>query len=152
MSQEHEKTSTDTQVSDGIHPEPAPFEQGYQPGTLPQISVPDLAEDAQGLTAEALSKVPTLTELVDAQAESTDATHDEVAQTLVSSDAEEAPVAMAAGHGDSAPELQAPAQADAAQADTWGEQLQARMGKLTDDIHTLNARLDRLEERNKTKV
>jgi outer membrane murein-binding lipoprotein Lpp len=44
------------------------------------------------------------------------------------------------------------AQDQAAQADTWGEQLQARMGKLTDDIHTLNARLDRLEERNKTKV
>jgi hypothetical protein len=38
------------------------------------------------------------------------------------------------------------------QADTWGEELHARMGKLTDDIHTLNIRLDRLEERNKAKV
>jgi hypothetical protein len=43
-------------------------------------------------------------------------------------------------------------QAEPPQADTWGEQLQARMGKLTGDIDSLNARLDRLEERNKTKV
>ncbi len=151
MSQEHEKTSTDTQVSDGIHPEPAPFEPGYQPETLPQISVPDLAEDAQGLTAEALAKVPTLTELVDAEAEPTEVTTDEVEQELVSSEALEAPIAIEADQEDSHPEPEAP-QAESAQADTWGEQLQARMGKLTDDIHTLNARLDRLEERNKTKV
>jgi hypothetical protein len=43
-------------------------------------------------------------------------------------------------------------QAEPAQADTWSEQLHVRMGKLTDDIHTLNARLDRLDERSKTKV
>jgi len=30
--------------------------------------------------------------------------------------------------------------------------LHVRMGKLTDDIHTLNTRLDRLEERNRTKA
>ena len=65
MSQEHDKNSSDTQVSDGIHPEAAPFEPGYQPGTLPQLSVPDLAEDAQGLSAEALANVPTLTDLVE---------------------------------------------------------------------------------------
>ncbi len=152
MSQEHEKTSTDTQVSDGIRPEPAPFEPSYQPQTLPQISVPDLAEDAQGLTAEALAKVPTLTELVDAQAEPTEVTTDEVEQELVSCEAAEVPIAIEAAQEESDQEPEAPAQAEAAQADTWGEQLQARMGKLTDDIHTLNARLDRLEERNKTKV
>ena len=38
------------------------------------------------------------------------------------------------------------------QADTWSELLHVRMGKLTDDIHTLNDRLDRLDERSKTKV
>ncbi len=152
MSQEHEKTSTDTQVSDGIRPEPAPFEPGYQPATLPQISVPDLAEDAQGLTAEALAKVPTLTELVGAEAEPTEVTTDEVEQELVSSEVQEAPIAIEAAQEDRHQEPEAPAQAEAAQADTWGEQLQVRMGKLTDDIHTLNARLDRLEERNKTKV
>ena len=45
-----------------------------------------------------------------------------------------------------------PIQDTPAQADTWGEVLHARMGKLTDDIHTLNIRLDRLEEENKAKV
>jgi hypothetical protein len=38
------------------------------------------------------------------------------------------------------------------QADQWNEELQARMGKLADDTQILNARLDRLEELNKTKV
>jgi hypothetical protein len=152
MSQEHEKTSTGTQVSDGIHPEAAPFEPGYQPGTLPQLNVPDLPEDAQGLTAEALAKVPTLTELVEPEAASAEAPHDEVVEILESSELVETAVAIEAAHESSPEESEAPAQADEAQADTWGEQLQVRMGKLTGDIHTLNARLDRLEERNKTKV
>ncbi len=145
MSQEHDTTKLDTQVSDGIHPEAAPFEPGYQPGTLPQLSVPDLAEDAQGLTAEALAKVPTLTELVKPERESDEALHDTAAETLESSDSAEAPVVDV--EASSPQESEVPAQAD-----TWGEQLQVRMGKLTDDIHTLNARLDRLEERNKAKV
>lgn len=152
MSQEHEKTSTDTQVSDGIHPEAAPFEPGYQPETLPQITVPNLAEDAQGLTAEALANVPTLTELVEPEAAPAEVPHDEAAEVLEPSEPVETPVAIEAAEASSPEEPEAPAQAEAAQADTWGEHLQVRMGKLTDDIHTLNARLDRLEERNKKKV
>ncbi len=152
MSQEHEKPSTDAHVSDGICPEPAPFEPGYQPETLPQITVPDLAEDAQGLSAEALAKVPTLTELVEPEASSVDAAHDEAAKEAVPSEPAQEPIAIEAAQADSEQEPEMTAQDQAAQADTWGEQLQARMGKLTDDIHTLNARLDRLEERNKTKV
>lgn len=146
MSQEHDKTSPYIQVSDGIHPEAAPFEPGYQPGTLPQINVPDLAEDAQVLTAEALAKVPTLTELVETEAAPTDVPHDEIAEPA------ETPVAIEADQTSNLEEPEAPTQAQATQADTWGEHLQVRMGKLNDDIHTLNARLDRLEERNKTKV
>jgi hypothetical protein len=149
MSQEHDKTSADTQVSDGIHPEAAPFEPGYQPGTLPQIHVPDLAEDAQGLSAEALANVPTLTELVETEEVPVDIETEAVESrelftaTELSPDAEVVP----------SPEEPFPhAQDEPVQADTWGEQFQVRMGKLTDDIHTLNARLDRLEERNKTKV
>ena len=152
MSQEHEKTSIDTQVSDGIRPEPAPFEPGYQPETLPQITVPDLAEDAQGLTAEALAKVPTLTELVEHEAVPVDEVHDDLAEAAQSSELVDAPIAIEAAQADSEQDPEMPAQAQPTQADTWSEQLQARMGKLTDDIHTLNARLDRLEERNKTKV
>jgi hypothetical protein len=147
MSQEHEKTQPDTQVSDGIHPEAAPFEPGYQPETLPHISVPDLAEDAEGLSAEALAKVPTLTELV----ESDVAVPEEVAE--VAEPSESAPVVIETAQASASPaEPQAEAQEEPAQADTWGEHLQVRMGKLTDDIHTLNARLDRLEERNNKKV
>ena len=65
MSQEHEKPQPDDVVADGIHAEASPFEPAYQPETLPQITVPDLADDAQGLTAEALAQVPTLTDLVE---------------------------------------------------------------------------------------
>jgi hypothetical protein len=133
MSQEHDKSkSDDAPLEDEIHPESAPFEPSYQPETLPQITVPDLAEDAQGLSAEALAQVPTLTDLVDATA--------------------------ADGIGESGafalekPEPDSEIQDTPAQADTWVEELQVRMEKLNDDIHTLNARLDRLEERNKIKV
>ena len=141
MSQEHDKTSSDTQVSDGIHPEAAPFEPGYQPGTLPQIHVPDLAEDAEGLSAEALSQVPTLTELVhgddaevNTEASISDAAHEDVTEAAEAESAEES------------------IQDEPVQADTWTEVMHARMGKLTDEIHTLNVRLDRLEEINKTEV
>ena len=145
MSQEHDPKSADTQVSSGIHPEPAPFEPGYQPETLPKISVPDLADDADGLSAEALANVPTLTELVEAEPESSPAP---VVTTV------EEPLGQPETTDDlpeSSEEPEALAQDEPPQADTWGEQLQVRMGKLTGDIHSLNARLDRLEERNKAK-
>jgi hypothetical protein len=157
MSQEHENPNPDTPVSDGIHPEAAPFEPGYQPGTLPQINVPDLAEDAKGLSAEALANVPTLTELVEP-----DPVLEDVpvapAEIVEPSDLSEAPMvpesteALACSAESDASVQDEPAQDEPAQADTWGEQLQVRIGKLNDDIHTLNVRLDRLEERNKTKV
>lgn len=148
MSQEHDKSSPNTEVSEGINPQTAPFEPGYQPETLPKISVPDLAEDVQGLTAEALAQIPTLTEEAPAK---------EVVDVL----AEQAEVAdVHAVEAVEAPQVEEPSpeavvptiQDEPVQADTWGEALHARMGKLIDDIHTLNTRLDRLEARNKTKV
>ena len=137
MSQEHEKTSpSDEPTSSAIHPEPPPFEQGYQPDSLPKITVPDLPADAEGLSAEALSQVPTLTELV----------HDDVEAPIEISEAEVAPDAEA-------PEAAAEViQEPPVQADTWAEVMHARMGKLTDEIQTLNTRLDRLEEKIKTEV
>ncbi len=131
MSQEHDPSNhDDAHASEGIHTEPAPFEHGYQPESLPKISVPDLSPDAQGLTAEALAQVPTLTELV-------------VDEPLVEA-VEPTPEAE--------PAVAPPIQDAPVEADTWTEALHARMGKLTGDIQTLNTRLDRLEERNKTKV
>lgn len=151
MSQENDKTSHNAEASEGIHPEAAPFEPGYQPETLPKISVPDLADDAQGLTAEALAQIPTLTEeapskdLVDTPSEQPEVTEVHAAEELAEPIADQAEP--------SSPEsIAAPIQDTPAQADTWGEELHVRMGRLTDDIHTLNSRLDRLEERNKTKV
>lgn len=132
MSQEHDQPSlTDAPVHEGIHVEPPPFEPGYQPESLPHISVPDLSPDAEGLTAEALSQVPTLTELVD----------EAPAEALPI-----APVFEVSAH----PATTEATQDAPVQADLWVEELHVRMGKLTDDIHTLNARLDRLDERNKT--
>ena len=49
-----------------------------------------------------------------------------------------------------APDEVEPTQEPEVQADTWVEQMQVRMDRLMDDIHNLNDRLDRLE--NKTKV
>jgi hypothetical protein len=152
MSQEHEKNTSDTQVTHSIHPEAAPFEPGYQPETLPHISVPDLAEDAQGLTAEALANVPTLTDLVEPEHAPAEVLNDETDLVVETSEPNAESATMDAAQASIPVELDAPTQAEAAQADTWGEQLQVRMGKLTDDIHTLNVRLDRLEERNKKKV
>ncbi len=142
MSQEQDKTSpSEVPESEGLRMEPPPFEQGYQPESLPKISVPDLPADAEGLSAEALSQVPTLTELV----------HEEGAEvnteeSISEGDAVEAPESTETESAEESVQ-EAPVQAD-----TWTEVMQARMGKLTDEIHTLNVRLDRLEAINKTEV
>jgi hypothetical protein len=145
MSHEHEKPSpSEDPAASGIKLEPPPFEQGYQPESLPKISVPDLPEDAQGLSAEALSQVPTLTELVDDELELTEEINTEVPGDVSSSEE----IAESAEPEPAEEEIQEPP----VQADTWTDVMHARMGKLTDDIHTLNARLDRLEEKIKFEV
>ena len=144
MSQEQDKTTpTEVPETEGIRLEPPPFEQGYQPESLPKITVPDLAEDAEGLSAEALAQVPTLTEQVDAPAESAEVNTEEL-----TSDAELVEPSQEAN----AESVEESIQEAPAQAESWTEVMHARMGKLTDEIHTLNARLDRLEALNKTEV
>jgi hypothetical protein len=134
---------------DDIQLEPSPFEAGYMADSLPRISVPDLPDDAIGLSAEALAKVPTLTELVsDVSAETEPSTaqmEPEPTQVLAYASAEVEVEAEVDAAGLQAQDLPT-------QADLWKEELQARMGKLTEDIQTLNARLDRLEELNNAKV
>jgi hypothetical protein len=130
---------------DDIQREPSAFEAGYMADSLPRITVPDLPEDALGLSAEALAKVPTLTELVsDVTAETEPSTAQMEAEPIqvmayASAEAEVDAAGLQA--------LDLPTQAD-----QWNEELQARMGKLADDIQILNARLDRLEELNNAKV
>jgi hypothetical protein len=145
MSHEHEKPSpSDEPDASSIKLEPPPFEQGYQPESLPKITVPDLPEDAEGLSAEALSQVPTLTELVHDDTEVPEEINTEVASETAAADDS----AEAGEHEATEDDIQeAPVQAD-----TWTDVMHARMGKLTDEIHTLNARLDRLEEKIKFEV
>lgn len=160
MSQEHDKTSPDAKgMAKSIQPESPLFEPGYQPETLPKLSVPDLADDAEGLSAEALANVPTLTELVEPELEPASESEpvvpkvQEPVQAIEPTD--DLPAAEPLLNEDVAENLSQPevlSQAEPVQADTWSEELQVRMGKLTGDIHSLNARLDRLEERNKKKV
>ena len=138
MSQEHEP-------QDGIKPEPSPFEPSFQPGTVPQITVPDLPDDVQGLSVEALSQVPTLTELVEIEEkEEIVETEEEGSLEPEVEDEEQAEPVLELV----AEEIQEPP----SQADTWAQELQVRMGKLSDDIHTLNVRLDELEKLINTKV
>ena len=136
-----DKASPDTAnaESGGIRTEPPPFEPGYQPGSVPEITVPDLAEDAIGVSAEVLAEatIPTLTDQVEPLVEEDVASPDEGSVDM--------PADM---------ELEAAllAQEPEVQADTWHEQMQVRMTKLTGEIQTLNDRLDRLEQRAKTKA
>lgn len=123
----------------GIHLEAAPFEPGYQPGSLPEITVPDLAEDAVGVSAEVLAEasIPTLTEQVvpvEVPPEAQEVAADEPQTPEVEVQEEEI------------------AQEPEPQADTWHEQMQVRMTKLSGDIQTLNDRLDRLEQRSKNEA
>ena len=132
MSHEHDQTSLEASaIADEIHPEPAPFEPGYHPETLPKLTVPDLADDAEGLSAEALANVPTLTELVETQSESVAVP----AVTAVEEAVELQPSSLQETLSSANPEPVA--QAEPPQTDTWTEELHVRMGKLTDDIHSM---------------
>ena len=112
------------------------FTPSFKPDNVPKLSVPDLPDDATGLSPEALAQVPTLTDQVDTPPE---LTHDDEASPDVPLQEDAEKLALAQDTQEPEPE-----------ADTWVQQIQVRMDRLMDDIHTLNDRLDRLE--NKTKV
>ncbi|MEY4435527.1 MAG: hypothetical protein RLY41_419 [Pseudomonadota bacterium] len=131
MSHEHDETHpAGSDVSDEIKSEASPFEPGFQPESLPKISVPDIPEDAVGLSAEALAQVPTLTEQVGDTA-TIDTVSEPVADEINSEVLTETEIIQ-----------EAPVETD-----TGGEELHVRMDKLTDQIQALNARLDRLSEK-----
>ena len=119
--------------------EEAGFTPSFKPDNVPKLKVPDLPDDATGLSPEALAQVPTLTDQVEGPPELT--SDDEAPAELPVDDdvAQAEQLAIAQDTQEPEPE-----------ADTWVQQLQVRMDRLMDDIHTLNDRLDRLE--NKTKV
>ncbi len=151
------------------------FQPSFKPENVPQIKVPDVPEDATGLPPEALAHIPTLTERVPAQTPAKTPTQSptqsqpqeravgeavpvlevpaqEQAQDVVEASLETE--TKADETGDLAPVdepfVEELTQEPEVEADTWVQQLQVRMDRLIEDIHTLNDRLDRLE--NKTKV
>jgi hypothetical protein len=117
------------------------FQPSFKPDNVPKLSVPDVPEDATGLSPEDLAHVPTLTEQVGAAPEALPKPDDEPAS--------EAPV-LAISADTELLAVEQDTQEPEPEADTWVEHMQVRMDRLMDDIHTLNDRLDRLE--NKTKV
>lgn len=120
------------------------FEPAFETDQVPRIEVPNLPEDAQGLTAKELAQVPQASEPKD------DQSPEAVAQVPSQEDPAQSGTAVA-----SAPVLEAldalpvldeeHAQETPAHVDTWMEVLQKRTEKLTEEIKELNARLDVLE-------
>ena len=126
------------------------FQSGFKPENVPQINLPDVPQDATGLPPEALAHIPTLTERVPTGSDEASPPPGDTVPTLEMLPDEEivteAQPPESTHQTDEAPPTQEPE----VQADTWVEQMQVRMDRLMDGIHTLNDRLDRLE--NKTKV
>ena len=115
---------------------------------VPRIQVPNVPEDAQGLTAKELAQVPTLDEqqASPAPAEAKQATP---SADPIAPEAEEASASVLDAL-DALPILdEVHAQEIPGQVDTWMEVLQKRTEKLTEDIRQLHLRLDVLEEKSK---
>jgi hypothetical protein len=109
----------------------APFTKGYSPESLPKLDIPDLPLDAVVVSADDLPEI--------------DDTDDE--------DPISAPVlALPTPDADMEQEMLAAIQEMKSQADQRAEIRQARMGKLTGQISSLNDKLDRLANSSKIKV
>ena len=121
------------------------FEPAFETDQVPRIEVPNLPEDAQGLTAKELAQVPQASEPKD------DQSPEAVAQVPPQEDPAQPKVAVASPPVlealDALPVLdEVHAQEIPAHVDTWMEILQKRTEKLTEEIRELNARLDVLEK------
>ena len=124
------------------------FEPAFETDQVPRIQVPNVPEDAQGLSARELAQVPTLDEQ--------EATHTpEVAkeaarQAEAPSTETESPSASVLDELDALPVLdEVHAQEMPVHVDTWIEVLHKRTEKLTEEIRQLHKRLDVLEEQSK---
>jgi len=124
------------------------FEPAFETDQVPRIQVPNVPEDAQGLTAKELAQVPTLDEqqVSPAPVEAKQATP---RADPIAPEAEEASASVLDAL-DALPILdEVHAQEIPGQVDTWMEVLQKRTEKLTEDIRQLHLRLDVLEEKSK---
>jgi hypothetical protein len=120
------------------------FEPAFETDQVPRIEVPNLPEDAQGLTAKELAQVPQPSEPKDAQlAAAVAQVPPQQDPVMVEAEVASAPVLEAL---DALPVLdEVHAQETPVHVDTWMEVLQKRTEKLTEEIRELNARLDVLE-------
>lgn len=146
-----------------------------RPESIPKLHVPGLSPDATSLPPEALrADVPTLTDPVlpdditppalplavleapptqddpptDAPPDAALSQVDVAADALVEEQVQEEIEQERAQAVQDAHQAQAPIETQEAQpeADTWGVQMQIRIEKLTEEIHSLNDRLDRFEK------
>jgi hypothetical protein len=124
------------------------FEPAFETDKVPRLQVPNLAEDAQGLSAKELAQVPTLGESEAAHVpEPTSKTtlHSET----ITPESEETSTSVLEAL-DALPVLdEVHAQEMPGHVDTWTEVLHKRTVNLTEEIRALHARLDVLEEQSK---
>lgn len=125
------------------------FEPAFETDQVPRIQVPNVPDDAQGLSAKELAQVPTLDEQqvkpapVEAKQANTD-TEDPIAPAVKEASA------SVLDELDALPILdEVHAQEMPGHVDTWIEVFQKRTEKLTEEIRQLHMRLDVLEEKSK---
>ena len=124
------------------------FEPAFESDQVPRIQVPNLPEDAQGLSAKELAQVPTL------DAPESKHSPEEAKETTPQAEnpppETETPSASVLDELDALPVLdEEHAQEMPIHVDTWIEVLHKRTEKLTEDIRQLHERLDVLEEKSK---
>ncbi len=121
------------------------FEPAFEADQLPHLQVPNVPEDATGLSAKDLAQVPTLRE-----AQDTSVPEQIHPPTPIPSEADETPSASVLEELEALPVLdEIHAQEMPAPADTWIQVLHKRTEKLTEEIKTLHVRLDVLEKQSK---
>ena len=124
------------------------FEPAFESDKVPRLKVPNLPEDAQGLSAKELAQAPTLNE-PDATLTPELAKVMDPKATPIPSEVEETSVSVLDAL-DALPVLEdVHTQEMPGHVDTWIEVFQKRTEKLTEDIRLLHVRLDVLEEQSK---
>ena len=124
------------------------FEPSFESDKVPRLKVPNVPEDAQGLSAKELAQVPTLNE--PEAAHTPEVVHIATPKVApIPSEAEETSVSVL-DELDALPVLdEVHAQEMPGHVDTWIEVLHKRTVNLTEEIRALHARLDVLEEQSK---
>jgi len=124
------------------------FEPAFESDKVPRLKVPNVPDDAQGLSAKQLAQVPTLGE--------SEAAHVPESASKIPLHADpitpvsEETSASVLDALDALPVLdEVHAQEMPGHVDTWTEVLHKRTVNLTEEIRALHARLDVLEEQSK---